>query len=190
MAKIKTIYACQSCGHNSHKWLGKCPDCGAWNSFLEEKVEQERTGRGGWGGPDTPPCVPTPISELNIREDEKVRTGIGEFDRVLGGGMVPGAAVLIGGDPGIGKSTLMLQAMGRYAASGHSVLYVSAEESPRQIRLRGERLGAISPNLVVYSETSVDKVMGVLKDAKPGVIVIDSVQTVFSSEIESSPGSL
>lgn len=186
MAKTRTIYSCQGCGNTSYKWLGRCPDCGGWNTFLEEKAlpEKKQAARMESGGP------PQPISELNITEEDRIRTGIAELDRVLGGGMVPGSAILIGGDPGIGKSTLLLQAMGALAAKGIKVLYVTGEESARQIRLRGERLGAISERLLVYPETSLEKILDAVKEANPGVIVIDSVQTIFSEALESSPGSV
>ncbi|MBI5469579.1 MAG: DNA repair protein RadA [Deltaproteobacteria bacterium] len=187
MAKVKTIYSCQSCGHTSYRWLGKCPDCNGWNTFLEEKVvEEKRSGAALTSSQSTP----LPISKLNMAEEDRVSTGLPELDRVLGGGLVPGSAVLIGGDPGIGKSTLLLQAMGRFAASGHRVLYVSGEESMRQIRLRGERLGALSEDLLVYSETSLEKILSTIKECSPGVVVIDSVQTVATDELESSPGSV
>ncbi|MBI5887719.1 MAG: DNA repair protein RadA [Deltaproteobacteria bacterium] len=188
MAKQKTIYTCQSCGHASYRWLGRCPDCGSWNSFLEERVFDRKEK----GGPHTlqTDALPQAISTLDMAEEDRVRTNIGEFDRVLGGGMVPGSTVLIGGDPGIGKSTLLLQAMGSLAAGGHKVLYVSGEESLRQIRLRGERLGALSENLLVLAETSLEKTHDALKKTKPGVLVIDSVQTLASAAFESSPGSL
>lgn len=187
MAKNRTIYSCQGCGNSSHKWLGKCPECGGWNTFVEEKVEPEPKRSVLVPGAS---FAPQPISALNMAEEDRIRTGISELDRVLGGGMVPGSAVLIGGDPGIGKSTLLLQAMGAHAAAGRKVLYVTGEESIRQIRLRGERLGALSENLLVYSETCVEKIMEAIKETKPGVVVIDSVQTVFSEAFESSPGSV
>jgi len=188
MAKQKTIYTCQSCGHASYRWIGRCPDCGSWNSFLEERVfDQKEKGASRALQTD---ALPQAISALDMSEEDRVRTNIGEFDRVLGGGMVPGSTVLIGGDPGIGKSTLLLQAMGALADGGHKVLYVSGEESLRQIRLRGERLGALSENLLVLAETSLEKVLDALKKAKPGVLVIDSVQTLASAAFESSPGSL
>lgn len=187
MAKVKTIYSCQSCGHASYRWLGRCPDCNGWNTFIEEKVvEEKRKG----AVLDSSRSTPLPISKLNMAEEDRVSTGFPELDRVLGGGLVPGSAVLIGGDPGIGKSTLLLQAMGRFAASGHRVLYVSGEESMRQIRLRGERLGSLSEDLLVYSETSLEKILSTIKECSPGVVVIDSVQTVATDELESSPGSV
>lgn len=186
MAKVKTIYSCQSCGHTSYRWLGRCPDCNGWNTFLEEKVVPEKRR----GALVSSQASPLPITKLNMAEEDRVSTGLPELDRVLGGGLVPGSAVLIGGDPGIGKSTLLLQAMGAFAASGHRVLYVSGEESMRQIRLRGERLGALSEDLLVYSETSLEKILSTVKESAPGVVVIDSVQTVATDELESSPGSV
>jgi DNA repair protein RadA/Sms len=186
MVKVKTIYTCQSCAHTVPKWLGRCPGCGAWDTFLEEKIS--RGPKSAYAGADA--GRPMPISALDISEDARVMTGIAELDRVLGGGIVPGSTILIGGDPGIGKSTLMLQAMGSFARAGHRVLYVSGEESARQIRLRAERLGAISDELLVFAETSVERIIEEAARMKPDVLVIDSVQTMQSAEIESSPGSL
>lgn len=186
MSKAKTFYSCQSCGHVSYKWLGRCPDCSAWNTFIEE-VEAPVSKR---GVPSSSPSVPEPISNLSTEKEFRVKTRISELDRVLGGGMVPGSAILIGGDPGIGKSTLLLQAMGALAEAGVKVLYITGEESMRQIRLRGERLGAISENLLVYAETSLERILDTLSGLKPGVLVIDSVQTIFTSAFESSAGSV
>jgi len=187
MAKVKTIYSCQSCGHTAYRWLGRCPDCNGWNTFLEEKVVEEKKKAGSLV---SSAAAPLPISKLNMAEEDRVCTGMPELDRVLGGGLVPGSAVLIGGDPGIGKSTLLLQAMGRFASAGHRVLYVSGEESMRQIRLRGERLGALSQDLLVYSETSLERIVATIDESSPSVVVIDSVQTVSTDDLESSPGSV
>ncbi len=187
MAKARTFFSCQSCGHSSHKWLGRCPECGGWNSFVEEREQAARPRAGLAIGAAS---APQPIAALDVSEEQRVSTGMPELDRVLGGGLVRGSAVLIGGDPGIGKSTLLLQAMGRLAAGGHRVLYVSGEESMRQIRLRGERLGAVSDSLFVYSETSVERILETVKETSPSVLVIDSVQTVYSEAFESSPGSV
>ncbi len=158
-----------------------------WNTFVEELVPQEKKGRAVLTGDSAPP---QPISKLNMAEEDRIKTNLTELDRVLGGGMVPGSAILIGGDPGIGKSTLLLQAMGKFAQAGHRVLYVTGEESMRQIRLRGERLGVLSENLLVYSETSVERIVDAIKETKPGVLVIDSVQTIYTERLESSPGSV
>ncbi|MDP2689801.1 MAG: DNA repair protein RadA [Deltaproteobacteria bacterium] len=187
MAKARTFFSCQSCGHSSYKWLGRCPECGGWNSFVEEREQAARPRAGLAIGAAS---APQPIAALDVSEEQRVSTGMPELDRVLGGGLVRGSAVLIGGDPGIGKSTLLLQAMGRLAAGGHRVLYVSGEESMRQIRLRGERLGALSDSLLVYSETSVERILETVKETSPSVLVIDSVQTVYSEAFESSPGSV
>ena len=188
MAKAKTIFACQSCGFQSSKWLGKCPDCNQWNTFAEERFEKATTPRGelSLGTKDEP----APIHEIDTTEEGRVLCGIGEFDRVLGGGLVPGSVILIGGDPGIGKSTLLLQAFAAVSQTGLTCLYVSGEESPRQIKMRAERLGIAAPNLLVLSETSLERILDHVKKIKPGLLVIDSVQTIFSSAIPSAPGSI
>ncbi|MBF0275221.1 MAG: DNA repair protein RadA [Nitrospinae bacterium] len=187
MAKKNSVYVCQSCGVQSPKWQGKCADCGAWNSFLEEEVV--KTGKGnpiisGTG------LKPLPISEIEIQKLVREQCGIAEYDRVLGGGMVPGSLILIGGDPGIGKSTLMLQTSGKYAEKGHKVLYVSGEESASQIKLRAQRLGVHSDNLYIYSETALETICSEIKKLNPFFVVIDSIQTIFSSSVQSIPGSL
>ncbi|MBI5560154.1 MAG: DNA repair protein RadA, partial [Deltaproteobacteria bacterium] len=187
MAKVKTVYACQECGHTSLKWLGRCPDCSQWNTIVEEKRVEGRKK----GFPALDSLVhPAPITAVGGASEERTDIGIGELDRVLGGGMVPGACVLVGGDPGIGKSTLLLQAMGVFAKKGHRVLYVSGEESMRQIRLRAERLAAVDNNLFVWCEVSVEKIVEMVREMKPEVLVVDSVQTMYTDEIESSPGSV
>ena len=185
--KAKSVYECQNCGHRTYKWLGQCPECRSWHSMLEEKVF-ESPSRASFGAES--PSAPEPLSALSTAEEARAGTGIGEFDRVLGGGIVPGSAVLIGGDPGIGKSTLLLQVTGALAIRGGKVLYVTGEESLHQIRIRAERLGVVTENLVVYAETCVERVIEAVKDIKPAVLVIDSVQTLYSTEVESSPGSL
>ncbi len=187
MAKLKSFYTCQVCGYSAPKWLGKCPECAGWNTLVEEKATS--------GGRKNLSIVsssvkPSPITELYGTAEDRLESGIGEFDRVLGGGVVLGSGVLIGGEPGIGKSTLLLQAMGALAGKGHKVLYVSGEESTRQIRLRGERLGELSENLLVWSETSVESILDMMKEMKPAVVVVDSVQTLYSASLESSPGSV
>ncbi len=186
MAKAKTIFACQSCGFQSSKWLGKCPDCNQWNPFAEERFEKATTPRGelSLGTKDEP----APIHEIDTTEEGRVLCGIGEFDRVLGGGLVPGSVILIGGDPGIGKSTLLLQAFAAVSQTGLTCLYVSGEESPRQIKMRAERLGIAAPNLLVLSETSLERILDHIKKIKPGLLVIDSVQTIFSTAIPSKTG--
>ncbi len=186
MAKLKTQFKCQNCGYSSPKWLGKCPDCGQWDSLVEETSGGVSAGFKVLGS-DT---KPSPMTEVLSGSEERIPTGIGELDRVLGGGVVAGSAILIGGEPGIGKSTILLQAMISLAKSGKKVLYVSGEESTKQIKLRGERLGGASENLYLWSETSLEKILDAVKNIKPEILVIDSIQTLYSSQIESSPGSV
>ncbi|MEE9591320.1 MAG: DNA repair protein RadA [Thermodesulfobacteriota bacterium] len=186
MVRIKTVFVCQSCGYQSPKWLGRCPDCTAWNTLLEERVIKKRK---------VPAVIkesasPQPISLLSKGEEDRLSTEIGELDRVLGSGVVLGSTVLVGGDPGIGKSTLLLEAMGRLANKGCRVLYISGEESSRQIKLRGERIGVTSDNLFVYSETMIERVLESVDAIKPGALVIDSIQSVYTESLESSPGSV
>src|ERR1700741_947293 len=188
MAKAKTIFACQSCGFQSPKWLGKCPDCNQWNTFAEEHFEKASTPRAelSLGTKE----APASIDEIDTSEEGRVLSGIGEFDRVLGGGLVPGSVILIGGDPGIGKSTLLLQAFAAISQQGQTCLYVSGEESQAQIKLRAERLDIAAPNLLVLSETSLERIIEQVKKIKPNVLVIDSIQTIFSSSFPSAPGSV
>jgi DNA repair protein RadA/Sms len=183
----KTIFTCQSCGYQAPKWMGKCPDCGGWDSLVEERqAPLTRAGKRAAAAPS----VPVPIDSIEIENEQRLLTAITEFDRVLGGGLVPGTLVLIGGDPGIGKSTLMLQALHGLAGLGRKVLYVSGEESVRQIRLRSKRLGTVSPNLLVVSEVEVDQVLAMVDSVAPEVMVVDSIQTMFSAELGSAPGSV
>ena len=188
MAKPKIIYACQSCGYQSPKWLGRCPDCNQWNSLIEERQERVSHPRGelSLGSKEEP----APIHEIVTTKDTRVLSGIGEFDRVLGGGLVSGSVILIGGDPGIGKSTLLLQAFAAISQTGLTCLYVSGEESQVQIKLRAERLGIAAPNLLVLSETSLERIIEQVKKIKPNVLVIDSIQTIFTSSFPSAPGSV
>jgi DNA repair protein RadA/Sms len=188
MAKPKIIYACQNCGFQSPKWLGKCPDCNQWNTLVEERLEHASHPRGeiSLGSKEEP----APIGAISTAEEGRILSGIGEFDRVLGGGLVPGSVVLIGGDPGIGKSTLLLQAFAALSQKGLACLYVSGEESQRQIKMRAERLGVTSPNLLILSETSLDRIIDQIKRIKPSILVIDSIQTIFSSNLPSAPGSI
>ncbi len=188
MAKTKVVYACQSCGYQSPKWLGKCPDCNQWNTLVEERIERPSHAREELtlGTKEDP----SPIPEISTAEEGRVLSGIGEFDRVLGGGLVPGSVILIGGDPGIGKSTLLLQAFDALSQRGLTCLYVSGEESQRQIKMRAERLGVTSPNLLILSETSLERVIDHIRKIKPSVLVIDSIQTIFSPSLPSAPGSI
>jgi len=189
MAKVKTQFVCQSCGYRTPKWLGRCPDCDSWNSLVEEQViESPEAKRQGWGLSVAQP--PKPITEIEAQEGERLKTRIGEFDRVLGGGIVAGSIVLIGGDPGIGKSTLLLQVSDRLSQEGQKVLYVSGEESPRQTKIRGERLGIRASNLLVLSETSLEEIFKELQKLNPSVLMVDSIQAIFTSELQSAPGSI
>ena len=188
----RTVYACQKCGYQSRKWLGKCPDCGEWNSFVEERERQmpkESTSaaRMGLRLRDTKPIQ---FTEIEAQDDSREVTGIEEFDRVLGGGIVPGSLVLIGGEPGVGKSTLLSSVADKLSALYGNVLYVSGEESERQIKLRGERLGINPAGLYLLSETSLEKIFDEIDKLQPQAIIIDSVQTVFSQKLESAPGSV
>jgi DNA repair protein RadA/Sms len=186
----KTYYSCQSCGFQSPKWLGKCPECGQWDGFTEEKAASPETSgplRGLTGGLKP---KPVPIDSVEIEDQPRLSSRIAELDRVLGGGLVAGSLVLIGGDPGIGKSTLMLQALHGMAANGRKVLYVSGEESVQQLRLRSRRLAAAAPHLLVVSEIDLDAILQMVAEHRPDVLVIDSIQTMYSSDLTSAPGSV
>ncbi len=189
MAKAKTQFVCQSCGYQAPKWLGKCPGCQGWNSFVEERVIDEKAPERDLLGMEmeTPPV---PITEISAEEKGRFQIGIGEFDRVLGGGIVFGSMVLVGGDPGIGKSTLLLQVMHRLASNGRKVLYVSGEESLQQTKMRAERLGVCSDQLFVVSETSLEKILQDIQKLSPSTVVVDSIQTIYSSELTTPPGSI
>ncbi|MBI5695140.1 MAG: AAA family ATPase, partial [Nitrospirae bacterium] len=178
MAKEKTYFACQACGAQSPRWLGKCPDCGGWNTMVEESEAAQRGAAAKYVEGAT--SRPMPIAEIAAEGEHRTSVGIGELDRVLGGGLVKGSVVLVGGDPGIGKSTLMLQAMEELASRGGRVLYVSGEESARQIKLRGERLGASSKGLLVLAENSLEDILSHASDVKPDAMVVDSIQTLFT----------
>lgn len=196
MSKIKTIFQCQACGYTSPKWLGKCPDCGAWNSFAEEKQSPKALK-------SFETSEPQPLSKIIGGKEKRTPVGINEFDRVLGGGLVNGAIILIGGDPGIGKSTLLLQAVAKIVKSQEidaprlthnallkTVLYVSGEESPEQIKLRAERLSINSDNIMLLPETLVENVIRTAEDLKPSAVVVDSIQTIYTEELTSAPGSV
>lgn len=187
MSKLKTVYQCQACGFASPKWLGKCPDCGAWNSFTEER-ESPKTLRAKPSLAGS--AAPQPLSAITGATEQRSSVGISELDRVLGGGLVNGAIVLIGGDPGIGKSTLILQAVGKIAEQFGTVLYVSGEESPEQIKLRAERLNINSDHILLLPETVIENVISYSAEMKPSVLVIDSIQTVYTEDLSSAPGSV
>jgi DNA repair protein RadA/Sms len=185
----KTIFCCQACGYQTPKWMGKCPDCGGWQTFVEE-VQVARSTQRAVRSLSSLQTKPVPIDSIELEQDDRLLTGIGEFDRVLGGGLVPGTLVLIGGDPGIGKSTLMLEALHGIAGGGRKVLYVSGEESIRQIRMRSQRLSAVSSDLLVVSENDLESILLMIESVQPDVIVIDSIQTMFSQDLTSAPGSV
>jgi len=195
MPKTTTKFVCQSCGYESPRWLGRCPECEAWNSFAEETHVAEKVG----AAPPSPHLAPgaqrpTPITAVEARTGQRLSSGIGELDRVLGGGIVPGALVLVGGDPGIGKSTLMTQAAYRVANRSndphHSILYVSGEESVQQIKLRCERLGALAEGFLVVNETDIGAILYHIESAKPNLVVVDSIQTTSDPSLESAPGTV
>ncbi len=191
MAKNKTIFFCKECGHESAKWLGQCPGCGQWDTFVEEPTAPKNrkstsvgVGRERTGG------SPQPLSKVAVTEDTRIPTGILELDRVLGGGIVVGGLVLVGGDPGIGKSTLLLQMCQKLVAEKKEVLYISGEESLKQIKMRAERLGTFSGELYLLSETNLDIIEEAVAKYKPQVVIIDSIQTMFKEDISSAPGSV
>lgn len=189
MAKGKaTVFYCQNCGYESSKWMGQCPGCRQWNSFVEEKVPARAAGTKGIHSGERP--LPTKLSEVNIQEKLRMSTHIGELDRVLGGGIVPGSLTLVGGDPGIGKSTLLLQVCRHMAADGRKVLYISGEESLQQIKLRANRLGDFSDNLLLLCETSLEIIEEAIRSTMPDITIIDSIQTVYHEEISAAPGSV
>ena len=185
--KVKTVYVCQSCGSQSPRWMGKCPDCGQWNTLVEERVEKPKDIGSAKRGHGTEPLS---LDEIKTGDEDRFVTRIGELDRVLGGGIVTGSVVLIGGDPGIGKSTLVLQMLRQVSEFRGKALYVSGEESPAQIKMRAQRLGVKAENLYVLAETSLDEVLRAADELQPQVIVVDSVQTVYTSELPSAPGSV
>lgn len=186
MAKAKQIYFCQECGHESTKWLGQCPSCRKWNTFVEEKLV---VGAGKHSG-RTEAAAPTSILKVTTSEDTRIGTGMRELDRVLGGGIVKGSLTLVGGDPGIGKSTLLLQVCRNLTDSGCSVLYTSGEESLQQIKIRAERLGGFTKDMLLLCETNLDSIEGAITKVMPEVVVIDSIQTMYLEEVASGAGSV
>lgn len=187
MAKAKTTFFCKECGYESSKWLGQCPGCKEWNSFVEEMVQKKSATGSVLCGPKV---EPSKLSDVRVVENERIHMGIDEFDRVLGGGIVEGSLVLVGGDPGIGKSTLLLQMCKQLVERGRKVLYISGEESMRQIKMRADRLGEFKGELLLLSETNLDTVEQTINSVKPEVVVIDSIQTMFKEDVGSAPGSV
>lgn len=185
MARAKTVFACQNCGYQSPKWHGRCPDCQQWNTLVEEQPVATSTHSRAL----TEPGRPIQLNAIDCKAEDRLRTGLGELDRTLGGGVVPGSLILVGGDPGIGKSTLLLQAFAQLATNA-TALYVTAEESTRQVKLRADRLGITTDNLYLLAETSLEQIKQRIVELKPAFLVIDSIQTIFTSNLDSAPGSV
>ena len=185
-SKAQSQFVCQSCGNSSPRWLGKCPACNEWNSYAEERVVSEKRSHGRMPLNSTAIA----ITQIESAQEERIGTGIGELDRVLGGGFVPGSLVLVGGDPGIGKSTLALEMVNNVSLSKRSVLYVTGEESPEQVKMRAERMGVGSDSLFVYAETSVENILDEIAKLSPKLVVIDSIQTIYTEDFPSAPGSV
>ena len=189
----KSIFFCQNCGHEETKWLGQCPACGEWNTFVEERLDSGVTKGTTAAARAVRDAVRDarvlPLTEVTANDDERCETGIRELDRVLGGGIVPGSLVLVGGDPGIGKSTLLLQVCQRMAQM-KKILYISGEESQAQIKLRANRMGSFTVNLLLLCETNLETIRGVIEKERPELVIIDSIQTMYSEEVSSAPGSV
>lgn len=184
MASPKTRFACRSCGYISSRWLGRCSDCGEWNTMIEETIGRPDTGPGKKDNTQ----AACPINHIPVVEEDRFATGIEELDRVLGGGVVPGSLVLLGGDPGIGKSTLLMQAASQVSRSGKKVLYVSGEESVQQVRIRASRLQIGDVPLYLLAETDIDLVETSIRNVSPQLVILDSIQSVFKQDLSSSPG--
>lgn len=185
-----TTFVCQSCGSQSRKWLGQCPDCDEWNTLVEERFRASTPSSSGPANGNYRTAEPVAYNSVEPQDDARTASGIGELDRVLGGGIVPGSLVLIGGAPGIGKSTIVMQMADKLGRNGTKVLYVSGEESERQIKMRGERLGVEAGNLFLLPETNLQAILAETDKLRPDFVIVDSIQTVFSDRIESAPGSV
>lgn len=190
MAKKKSKFVCNECGYETAKWMGRCPGCGQWNTMVEEVEVVAKGLRGAFKHSEMVSAKATPIISVETQEEQRVPTELTEFNRVLGGGIVPGSLILIGGDPGIGKSTLLLQVSALLSNKNHRVLYVSGEESIRQTKLRAERLGVQSPELYIYAETNLEMISETIEQTQPKFVIIDSIQTVHHPEVTSAPGSV
>lgn len=188
MAKTKTAYVCTNCGNDSPKWLGKCPVCGEWNTYVEEIISKDTSAKAGLSVFDTPKAKPLLLKDIQTGEEPRIDLQDGELNRVLGGGLVPGSLVLIGGEPGIGKSTLILQTV--LGLNTIKTLYVSGEESARQLKLRADRINSNSENCFIVCETNLEQVFVHIQNLKPDFVIIDSIQTIFTDAVESSPGSV
>lgn len=189
--KAATVFFCQSCGYESSKWMGQCPGCKEWNTFVEETVSKNpRMGAAPAAGRRGERSEPSALADISIQEEDRLATGIGELDRVLGGGIVKGSLTLVGGDPGIGKSTLLLQVCRNLSGAGHKVLYISGEESPAQIRMRADRIGEFSREMLLLCETGLDEITEIIRSRKPEAVVIDSIQTMYNEAVSAAPGSV
>jgi DNA repair protein RadA/Sms len=188
MATAKTNFFCQSCGYQAPKWMGKCPSCGSWNSFAEEVLQKKKTGSSWVHSEKVRAPKPVKITEVEQKDQVRLNTGDEELNRILGGGLVPGSIILLGGEPGIGKSTLMLQLATR--SMRMKVLYVSGEESEQQIRMRAGRIGIQNEECYVLAETQMQRIFQHINDVQPDLLVVDSIQTLQTESIESSPGSV
>ena len=186
MAKIKSVYFCSACGYESAKWLGKCPGCGEWNTFTEEKVTV--SARKGTARGLVKSSLPVRLSEIEVTGEQRIKMPSAELNRVLGGGLVYGSLILIGGEPGIGKSTLLLQNI--LSIRNRKILYISGEESASQLRIRADRLGKVSDNTLILCETQLDAIFAQIENVKPELVVVDSIQTILNPELESAPGSV
>lgn len=185
---MKTVYFCNSCGHESPKWMGKCPACGEWNTFVEEKVSKQKTSSRNKGLLSTEGARPVKLSDIEPLDEPRIHMPSEELNRVLGGGLVAGSLTLLGGEPGIGKSTLLLQNI--LSIRNRRILYVSGEESASQLKLRADRLGKVSENTFILTETQLDRIFTQIENVKPQLVVVDSIQTIASSDIESAAGSV
>ena len=191
MAKGKTsVFFCQNCGYESSKWMGQCPGCREWNTFVEEVIDKKSAGTLSRKKESVSEAKVLPLSQIEMTYDKRVSTGMKELDRVLGGGIVQGSMVLVGGDPGIGKSTLLLQVCRNLSEQKVKVLYISGEESLQQIKIRAERIGRFTDSLKLLCETNLDTIKAVIDREKPQIVVIDSIQTMFNEEVSSAPGSV
>ena len=188
MPKVKTVFTCQQCGYQSVRWLGRCPSCDQWNTLVEELVDPAQASEGLASLHE--PVSSTPLAEVSVEETPRLRTGLEEFDRVLGGGLVPGSVALVGGEPGIGKSTLLLSVAGALAASGKTVLYISGEESLRQTKLRATRLGLSGAAVHLLSHTQLEVIAEAIRQGRPDVAIVDSVQVIETDALRSAPGSI
>lgn len=188
-SKKSTVFFCQNCGFESAKWMGQCPGCREWNTFVEEQVSTAALKKNGTQG-STVRQKPAVLSEITMEKEDRISTGMQELDRVLGGGVVAGSLTLVGGDPGIGKSTLLLQVCRNFSDAGAKVLYISGEESLKQIKMRAGRIGSFNDNLLLLCETNLSLIEDTIRSQKPQIVIIDSIQTMYSEDVSAAPGSV